>query len=229
MEEMMAAFGTMVADILAKREKIALAKYLKYNPASIASFSTERTPRDDDRKKLKAKTIDFYGLRAPGDMVFTNCQGPSVTAEKAILAHIYPSNMARDPRYSDFLKSFGLEQGFAVDPRNFLILPPLVEKAFDAGILVLLPKKTATGHDVVIRVVNKALVTNPESLRQIMMYDGQSLRFPKADEKCLPYLRLLGWRAVSIMQNLSDGWDPDVTITEGKISRVSKYAGLLYS
>jgi hypothetical protein len=172
--------------------------------AAVSTGGSVRSPREEERPDLKARVLDFYGLRVPGDATqsFTHLGGPAVGLKNATLAHIWPSSEADAAALlADELK---LKPSFHLDPRNFLILPHDVHCAFDSGWLLLIPKNsTVPGGEtrVIVRASRTSAVVvhgDPSSIATrekrewLQSLDGTALSF-KNDAR--PFMRVLGWRA----------------------------------
>lgn len=164
------------------------------------------------------------------------------------LAHIWPSSKA--VQASAMKRVFGLDEGFHLHPRNFLLLEKHVEEAFDNEALLLLPRR-AVGDtpsevwsrplwlDKLARYASKdpgdAAAAEMNRLRP---YLGQHLHVPQAASGKVPYLRLLAWHAVSALRVRSDA-DVDyvsefpagihATITAGHRDRSAKVFNVLLS
>ena len=97
-----------------------------------------------------------------------------------------------------------------MDPRNFLILSKSVELAYDADALLLLPRRGIDGAPpaAVARVFGGRLLRLPESVKaQLRSYGGQKLHLPRASEGCIPFMRLLAWKAVSALRAANEETD----------------------
>lgn len=190
------------------------------SPSSTASSerASARSPPAEDRIELKRAVIEFYGLWAPpladggGERVYSmlavSVDGirPTISFKNAILAHIWPSSMARDAVVLRRLLS--LPQDLNLHPRNFLILDKSLEMAFDADALLLLPARpTAPGAPASVRARAYRLARHrvhkaPEVAERenIGALDGCELFLPRAATGKLPFLRLLAWKAVSALR-----------------------------
>jgi hypothetical protein len=193
------------------------------SPSSVASSgraSARSPPSAEERFDLKMAVIEFYGLWA-----LPNAEGgerrvysmlsdvpvdgmrPSMSFKNAILAHIWPSSMARDVVV--LRRLLGLPQDFHLHPRNFLILDKFTENAFDADALLLLPARPASGAPASARarvyrlaryLAHKAPDVSEKARADIGALDGRVLFLPGAADGKLPFLRLLAWKAVSALR-----------------------------
>ena len=194
-----------VRDLSMKVEREALEK-LFINPVyHVASSGSSRSPRPAERVDLKIKTIEYYGLWASNEvdrtkrMVYTMLPASDAEAgapiavpfRDAILSHIWPSSGAPDA--ASIAKLLNLAEGFHVQPRNFLILQKDAEKAFDEDVLLLLPAKSAVRS----RLFKSSAAFDMVALQR---YVGRELFLPKRDDGCVPFTRLLAWKAVSAIR-----------------------------
>ena len=175
-----------------------------------------RSPRPEDRIPLKILTIEYYGLWASTEsdetsrMVYTmlpvaaaapGAPPVAVPFKDAILSHIWPAKA--DPR--GIAQLLHLESGFNVEPRNFLILPKVIEKAFDADDLLLLPfRETSPAPHRGVRV---RLHPETASGHPLAWAAGVSLFLPREPEGHVPYMRLLSWKAISALRAVFEGTD----------------------
>jgi len=180
-----------------------------------SSSGSMRSPHPEDRIPLKVETIDYYGLWASkvGDdsrnwTVYPMLADTDVGADgrpapvplrDAILAHVWPSNQSQGGL--PVAKLLGLPENFNVRPRNFLILSKPVEKAFDADALLLLPRSgdgAGVPPAVVARVFRSRASRVPSVQPAVLeSWSGRLLYLPNGN---VPFLRLLGWKAVSALR-----------------------------
>lgn len=106
------------------------------------SWSSTRRPKEHERLDLKILTSDFYGLWAVhgddkskwtvdpmlSDTINDDKPAP-LPLKDVILAHMWPSK--NDYMADEVASLLGLERGFSLQPRNFLLLPKFVEAALD--------------------------------------------------------------------------------------------------
>ena len=120
----------------------------------------------------------------------------SVPYKDAILSHIWPSSQAGEARAIGAV--LRLPRDFHVSERNFLILPKAVERLFDADALLLFPSRgpprAATFRTGTVE--NAPLADQPA----VAQYVGRTLYLPKEAEGKVPFMRLLGWKAVSAVR-----------------------------
>lgn len=175
-----------------------------------------RSPRPEERIPLKIATIEYYGLWASSEpdkasrTVYTmlpasapagGASQVAVPFKDAILSHIWPAKA--DPR--EISELLGLGSDFNVQPRNFLILPKAIEKAFDADDLLLLPfRETSPAPH---RGVRARLHPDTDSTHPLAWTDRVSLFLPRESEGHVPYLRLLAWKAISALRTAFGGAD----------------------
>jgi hypothetical protein len=181
-----------------------------YVKADVSTGGSVRSPKNDERPELKSRVIDFYGLREPDTgLFFTHMGGPAVSSSDATMAHIWPS--AEADAAGLLAGELKLPDAFHINPRNFLILPTDVHRAFDSGWLLFIPKKSEGGLTrVVIRASrvdtvvaqgdpeNAATREKREWLRSV---DGTFLNF-KNDAR--PFMRVIGWRAWTMRGSADD-------------------------
>lgn len=166
---------------------------------------TVRSPLPEERADLKNDVVDFYGLAVlptPGHApthCFTHMGGPPVPWAKATLAHIWPSSEADA---ADLLAGeLKLDKGFHIHPRNFIILPDDVHKAFDHGWLLFIPRQgqviLRAAHVSTVRVGRDPMSDESIAKKQwVSSMDGQKLVFNN-DER--PFMRVLGWRTWTML------------------------------
>lgn len=198
-------------------------------PVHSTGASSQRSPRKEERLDLKLHVISYYGMVDPNDpkRCFTHVEGPSVLLQDATMAHIWPSSDADNAGLlADELK---LPHGFHIHPRNFLLLPEDVHKAFDSGWLLFLPTKAPEGEvdgavsgggapsRVLLRTLNLDTVTvagDPDSSSSqtkrawLRGLDGTFLVFRNTTR---PFMRVLGWRAWTTRVAPSSGGECEVT------------------
>lgn len=213
--------------------------FVKPVSTKLTAVETPRTA--EARIALKVETVDFYGLWAsdephkPDRKVYTmipcsDAEAAVPTAvdfSDAILSHIWQARMPTDVAERDL----HLPSGFHTHPRNFLVLRKQAEIAFDRGVLLLLP---SAGRSV----TTKYFCKNKGNLPPFMTGDEvadmapRTLYLPQADKGKVPFMRLLGWTAISHLRerceneqawtSLPPEFSLDSTLT-------SEHAGVLLS
>jgi hypothetical protein len=115
----------------------------------------------------------------------------------AVLAHIWPSNQASETTY--LARHLGLPENFHVTERNFL---KLVEQAFDADALsyryLVIPSR-GPPPEARFRQGTIERMT-PITHADVRGYAGRQLYLPNAASGKVPYMHLLGWKAVSALR-----------------------------
>jgi hypothetical protein len=119
---------------------------------SVSTGTGIRSPKSkEERLSLKVKVCEYYGLWASENdnnylrKVYPMLQPAgsegrfSVDFTDVHLAHIWPSSNA--VQASAMKRLFGLDEGFHLHPRNFLLLEKHVAEAFDNEALLLLPRR----------------------------------------------------------------------------------------
>jgi hypothetical protein len=120
----------------------------------------------------------------------------AVPREEAILAHIWPSKMQNVvPKIAATL---GLQEDFHVRPRNYLVLRKSEEVAFDKDALLLCPTR-GPPVTAVARLLHQERILDSEDVAHVRACAGRRLYLPRADEGCIPSMRLLGWKAMSAL------------------------------
>ena len=195
------------------------------SPSTTATSGGARSPRAHERVQLKRDVIAFYGLWDPATehlpdvssrRVFTmlspsGCPRAPVAFKDAILAHIWPSALARE---SDALRQqLGLPPAFHVHVRNFLILDRVVELAFDADALLLLPARAQPPAPPSVRarafrVDDRAAAADGGAARaSVDALAGSELHLSRACEGHVPFMRLLAWKAFSALRAGAGAYD----------------------
>lgn len=191
----------------------------RYSIASSPSSSHARgarSPQPDERFQLKLEVISFYGLWDPATAsasdpaqrrVFTMLSPTAepVALQDAVLAHIWPSAFAGVSAH--LCQELGLPHAFHVHPRNFLILEKAVERAFDGDALLLLPARGVPPAPPTVRArVFRASATAAAAMQPLA---GRDLRLPLAADGRVPFMRLLAWRAFSVLRADAEARDGD--------------------
>ena len=180
------------------------------------SWTSPRSPLPDERFKLKVDTIDFYGLWASHDTdrktwtvyPMLSMDEPvdgkpvPVPFNDAILAHVWPSKGSGET--TAVAKLLGLAHDFSVQPRNFLILPKLLEAAFDSDAMLLLPGRGTLETPPTVSVrLNQLDLLPPDKQKELADFcaSRRSLYLPQASTNKVPFLRVLGWKALSALRS----------------------------
>jgi TolA-binding protein len=164
--------------------------------------------QDAEQLERKKKAIEFYGLGGPfldddkgswraRTMLMLDGEA-DVPFQQARLAHIYPRSTPDDV-VDDLVASLHITDPYWLNnPRSFLVLPPIVELAFDREAILLLP-----GADGAIAVCPWRLDTlTRDELATLRPYIDKQLDWPtrQVAQPCLPFMRLLGVKMVSAMR-----------------------------
>lgn len=182
-------------------------------PHTPGSWASQRSPPPNERFSLKMATIDYYGLWASkeGDDSTAWTVHPMLAADgladgkpaplpfkEAILSHVWPSKGGGE---TDKLAALpGLPPTFSVEPRNFLILPKFFEQAFDGDAMLLLPHRgQPPGVSVRLHRLDVLPPADAAKLRDFCSVP-RKLYFPGAADGKLPFLRALGWKALSALR-----------------------------
>jgi len=188
---------------LKRKSDLAELEKLFVKPVQSTGASSQRSPRKEEHWELKQRVVSAYNMQDPNDAqrCFTHMGGPSVLLQDATMAHIWPSSEADSAGLlADELK---LPNGFHIHPRNFLLLPEDVHKAFDHGWLLFLPIKAAEEglSRVFLRALHLDSVTvagdpdSPQSQAKRAWLRGLDGSFLTFRNDARPFMRVLGWRA----------------------------------
>jgi hypothetical protein len=178
------------------------------------SWASVRSPKVDERFDLKVATVTHYGLwkfregddpklwtvyPMLSDAAYVDNKPVALPFKDVILAHVWPSKSG-NPETHDVASLLGLPHTFAVEPRNFLLLPKFFESAFDSDSMLLLPRSGAPPA-VSARAHQVDLLPAHERQRlSAFCSTTPTLYLPLASEGGLPFLRVLGWKGLSAIR-----------------------------
>lgn len=176
------------------------------HPSRATSATPTQRAADAEKKQRqlehKLAALQYYGL---GTGMYDAAHQPWSAATMlgsepvdfvdAKLAHIYPRSTADD--VVDALGSqLRLPVLFLTEPRSFLILPPVVEVAYDREAILLL---LANDGSICVTPWHLSRMTEAE-LHDLRPFLGRELTWPTkggAAAPCLPFMRLLAWTMLS--------------------------------
>ena len=201
-----AEFDRVVAVVAALTKEQRLARALRLLPPVVPASQSSPSRSDElspSRKRsqqslLKAKAVMYYfGVTAPppAGKAYTMLGDVDVDERShCALAHIYPKGA---PHAHELAQQLCLKPDFLTDPRCCLLLPKAVEVAMDREAIVLAPQR---GGVITVLPVRMELLS-PEEQAQVAPYLDKTLEWPNrtANPACLPFMRLLAWRCVSIL------------------------------
>ena len=172
---------------------------LLIRPTSASRSSAAPQPAHEVRITVKRATIEFYGLGVDlsGDdpaqwTARTMASSDTVPFADCTLAHIWPASMAW---HADELASeLRLPDGFYTHPRNFLVLPKLLEVSFDKMGVLLIPKRNG---DIVVRQWGSSRHSAQEEAA-VSRYYSTVLEWPTRQTHIphLPFMRLMAFRVM---------------------------------
>ena len=170
-------------------------------PAQQAAYRHKQQAEAALQRQLKIAAVDFYDLwegpHGDADAWRVRTMIPvagSVSFRDCTAAHIYPRN-AEFP--AELATALALPEDFMASPRSLLLLPKVVELAYDRHAIVLVP---AMGRITVWPAFVGRL--SPAELAAVTPYFGTDLQWPAmaAAEPHFPYMRLLAWACLAVLR-----------------------------
>ena len=183
------------------------------------SWASSRSPVPSERFDLKVATIDYYGLWASHDgddsaqwtvhpmlsdtTPLDDGKPTPVPFRDAILSHVWHSKNTRET--DELAALLGLPPEFSVEPRNFLVLPKFFESMYDSDKLLLLPRR-GQPPSVAARLnwAPGGMLPPGEPQQRLRAYCETApllfLPLAAAATPHVPWLRVLGWKALSAIR-----------------------------
>ena len=203
--------------VVATVSKVQLALQLAIHPTppsspSVLSGSSEDTPKAIKRALLQRKldVLRFYGLdgelplsvddpplRGKPWTAFTMLSvpgAPPLPLQDCTLSHIWPAK--RETEADVIAVNLKLDAMFYTSPRNFLVLPKVVEVAFDReAVIILLPNSTG---DITVWPWRMDVLTETQRA-DLQNYLGKTLDWPfrGSATPCMPFMCLMAWKMLS--------------------------------
>lgn len=158
-------------------------------PGSVRFPATE-----PDRRKFKKAVAAHYGLTSANKGMLFNMLGEEQAKGEVILAHIWPRSYTN---WGDPCEHLGMPKDFHMNPRGFLLLPKEVEKAFDSGVLILVPSPPAGAAGS--RAITIHVIRPDAASEYVKALDGRQLYIPQG----LPFCRLLAFFALQAKKQVA--------------------------
>jgi hypothetical protein len=153
-------------------------------PGSVRFPATET-----EKRKFKKAVAAHYGLASGTKGMLFNMLGEEKSKAEVTLAHIWPRSYTN---WGEPCEHLGMPGDFYKNPRCFLLLSKEVERAFDEGVLILVPSQpqgAAGSRAITIHIIQPGHVLATAYVNSL---DGRQLHIPQG----LPYCRLLAFFAL---------------------------------